>query len=147
VLQLRNVHEDNFEKTETLEVHYKAKRVTAAHKTQSILLRISANKPFNSSKHTKALASQREYVESIMRLKYENKLTSGERRRVIIQQLENMKKEVVRTRRDNVYKTKKRVKTSKAVRVGSLSILGMPNEDSRLNSDFNQINLDNIQAI
>jgi len=153
VLRLRNVQEDNRQKTKTLEVHHKTKLVTATQKKKSILLDKSANKAFNSSKRVKELASQREYVENEMRLKYEDKLKSAERRRDLMQELDNEKKEIVRTRRDNIRKMKmlsrqkKQLKTSKQVRMIPLGTLGTLNENSSLNSNLNKMNLGNVQEL
>jgi len=106
LLRSRNVQEDHRQKARALEVHHKSKLFTAVQKKKNILMDISTSMSFDSSKRAKDLASRRNDIENEMRTKYEDKLKSAARRRDLMQDLDNEKKEIVRTRRDNIRKMK-----------------------------------------
>jgi len=150
MLRLRNVQENHRQKTKILEVRHKTKLFTVAQKKKSILIDISTSMSFDSSKRAKELASQRDYLENEMRLKYEDKLRSAERRRNLMQELDNEKKEIVRTRRDNIRKMKmlqRRKNPLKSAQQEEVLPLGILNENLSLNSNLHEKNMGNVQEM
>merc|ERR1740136_493952 len=106
LLKLREVKKEKRQKMETLGVHHKTKLFTASQRKNSILSDISNNVSFDSSKRVKDIASQRAELENKIRVKHVSKLNAAERRRALMIELDNAKRELKRTRRENIRKMK-----------------------------------------